>query len=43
MVVDANATPMNPYVTNEAFARKVNSLTFYDATLKAWFAYPITR
>ena len=43
MVVDASATPMNLYVTNEAFARRVNSFTFYDTTFKAWFAYPITR
>ncbi len=43
MVVDASATPMKLFVTNEAFARKVNSLTFYDATFKAWFAYAITR
>ena len=43
MVVDASATPMNLYVTNEAFARRVNPLTFYSATYRAWFAYAIER
>ena len=43
MVVDASETPMKFYVTNEAYARKVNAFTFYDQTMKAWFANYVTR
>ena len=43
MVVDASASPMNLYVTNETFARRVNPNTSYSDTFRAWFAYPIGR
>ena len=43
MVVDANETPMELYVTNEKFARTVNTSTYYDKKLQAWYAYPIER
>ena len=43
MVVDAGATPMNLYVTNETFAKRVNPSTYYDQGHKAWFTYPIVR
>ena len=43
MVVDASQEPMNLYVTNEAFARKVNAFTYYSEPLQAWFAYRIER
>ena len=43
MVVDASATPMDLYVTNETYARRENPSTFYNKIFKAWFAYPIAR
>ena len=43
MVVDANTSPMNLYVTYAAFAKAVNPSTHYDAQLQAWFARPIER
>ena len=43
MVVDASTTPMNLYVTNETFAKRVNPSTFYSHRFQAWFAYPIQR
>ena len=43
MVVDASATPMKLYVTNEAFARRVNTSTHYDEVLQAWYVYQIER
>ena len=43
MVVDANTSPMNLYVTYEAFAKAVNPSTHYDTQLRAWFAFPIER
>ena len=43
MVVDASNSPMNLYVTNETYARRVNASTFYSARFRAWFAYPIQR
>ena len=43
MVVDASQSPMNLYVTNEAFASRVNPSTCYDEVFQAWFAYAIER
>jgi hypothetical protein len=43
MVVDANASPMNLYVTNETFARKVNPNTHYSSQFRAWFTCPIAK
>ncbi len=43
MVVDASQSPMNLYVTNEAFASRVNPSTYYDEVFQAWFAYAIER
>ena len=43
MIVDASQKPMNLYVTNEAFARKVNASTYYSEAFQAWFAYRIER
>ena len=43
MVVDAGKTPMKLYVTNEKYARSVNTSTYYDERLQAWFAHPIER
>ena len=43
MVVDAGKSPMILYVTHEHFARCVNSKTFYDNTIKAWYVYPIAK
>ena len=37
MVVDAGTSPMKVFVTNETFARKRNSLTYFNETHKAWF------
>lgn len=42
MVVDASTTPMTLYVTHENFARRVNDLSYYDPTFKAWYVGPIT-
>ncbi|MCB2189758.1 MAG: hypothetical protein KQJ78_25365 [Deltaproteobacteria bacterium] len=42
MVVDASSTPMTLYVTNENFARRVNSDTFYSESFKAWWVGFIT-
>lgn len=41
MVADAARKPMQIYVTNEAFARKLNPATTYNATFKAWYCLPI--
>ena len=43
MVVDASQSPMNFYVTNESFAKKVNASTYYNKDFKAWFVFPISR
>ena len=43
MVVDASATPMNLYVTNESFARAKNPNTYYENRLQAWFTCLIAR
>ena len=43
MVVDAGETPMKLYVTNEKYARAVNTSTYYDGRLQAWFAGLIAR
>ena len=43
MVVDAGASPMNLYVTNETFARAVNPNTSYSDRFRAWFAPSIER
>ena len=43
MVVDANTSPMDLYVTNETFARRVNPDTSYSSRFRAWYAYPIER
>ena len=43
MVVEAGQTPMELYVTNEKYARRVNPSTSYDKKLQAWYAYPIER
>ena len=41
MVVDTSLNQMNLYVTHEAYARKVNSLTYYSDDFKAWFVRTI--
>ena len=41
MVVDADVTPMNLYVTHENFARAVNAYTFYSQAFQAWYAFSI--
>lgn len=43
MVVDASTTPMNLYVTHENFARRINSFTFYNTSLRAWYVGSITE
>ena len=43
MVVDASASPMDLYVTNETFAKSVNPNSFYSDRFRAWYAYPIQR
>ena len=43
MVVNACETPMKLYVTNETFARTVNTATYYDERLQAWFTCLIER
>ena len=43
MVVDAGTSPMTLYVTHENFARRVNPLTFYQDTVRAWYVGPITE
>ena len=43
MVVDASTTPMNLYVTNETFAKKINSAATYSDQFKAWYVCPIQR
>jgi len=43
MVVDASTTPMTLYVTHENFARRVNAVTYYSDTFKAWYVGPITE
>lgn len=43
MVVDAGASPMNLYVTNETFARAVNPDTSYSDRFRAWFVGSIER
>ena len=43
MVVDASASPMDLYVTNETFAKSVNPNPFYSDRFRAWYAYPIQR
>ena len=34
---------MKLYVTNEKFAKRVNLLSFYDYSFKAWYVGPITE
>ena len=41
MVVDASKKPMELYVTNEKFARKLNVLTYYSDQFQAWYAKEI--
>ncbi len=43
MVVNASQHPMDFYVTNEAFAKRVNPSTYYSEVFNAWFAYRIER
>ena len=43
MVVDATTTPMTLYVTHEAFARRVNTSTYYNESFKAWHVGLITE
>ena len=43
MVVDASQNPMDLYVTNEKFARRVNESTKYVGEFQAWYAYPIEQ
>ena len=43
MVVDASETPMGLYVTNRTYAKTVNSHTYYNKKLNAWFACFIKR
>ena len=43
MVVDASQNPMDLYVTNEKFARRVNASTKYVEEFQAWYAYPIEK
>ena len=43
MVVDTNGPDMELYVTNERFARRRNSYTFYSDAHKAWFVGFIRR
>ena len=43
MIVDASQSPMDLYVTNEAFGRRVNPSTYCDEVFQAWFAYAIER
>lgn len=43
MIVNASTNPMKLYVTNEKFARRVNLLSFYDYSFKAWYVGPITE
>ena len=43
MVVDATTTPMTLYVTHEAFARRVNTSTYYNESFKAWYVGLITE
>jgi hypothetical protein len=43
MVVDAGPSPMNLYVTNETFAKRVNPDTSYSDRFRAWFVGPIER
>ena len=37
MVVDASKSPMDLYVTNEAFAKKKNASAYYSEVFKAWY------
>ena len=42
IVVDAGASSMTLYVTNENFARRVNTGTFYNDAVRAWYVGLIT-
>ena len=43
MVVNVSTTPMTLYVTNERFARKINTRTTFNYTFKAWYVGYITE
>lgn len=43
MVVDVGALPMELYVTNENYAKTVNSHTWYSETFKVYYIGPITE
>lgn len=42
VVLDTNSSPIKVYITNEAFARRVNPATYLDPTFDAYYLLSIT-